>query len=149
VSCSDFAYTEFDHANAVTLTFRESNLKSARFWYTKLENAGFYDSNLSHTSFYKADLQHVSFDGSNLDSTSFKGSNLRKADLSKASNLTEEQINEATLCETKLPSEIKLDPNRDCEKLKNDSEKLRGLLSKVGLGDLISIDEDNLSPGQN
>jgi uncharacterized protein YjbI with pentapeptide repeats len=148
VFCSDFGRTKFDHASAVTLTFWHSNLRFSSFKHAELENAGFYKSNLSNVSFYKADLQHVSFDGSNLDGAYFDDSNLRKADLSKANNLREEQLKEAMLCETRLSPEIKLDPNRDCEKLKGNPEKLRDMLSKIGLGELIPVYVDDLPPGQ-
>lgn len=51
-----------------------------------------------------------------------QGANLTYANLEGAKSLTQDQIKQAGLCDTKLPPEILLDPNRDCKDLGIDPE---------------------------
>ena len=49
-----------------------------------------------------------------MEEGNLEGANLMYTNLEGATSLTQQQINQARLCRTKLPSNISLDPNRDC-----------------------------------
>jgi uncharacterized protein YjbI with pentapeptide repeats len=89
-------------ATLISAKLSGANLSSANLFEAYLLNANFSDTNLSDT---------------NLSGAIFIGVNLFNANLSSAKGFTSEQAVGAKLCQTKLPPDIQIDPNRDCEEL--------------------------------
>jgi uncharacterized protein YjbI with pentapeptide repeats len=89
-----------------------ADLIGADFSTVDFNIADFSGANLTCVDFTKATLILVNLSGANLDCT-----NLSRANLSGARNWTEEQLAQALLCQTQLPPEANLNPNRDCQKL--------------------------------
>jgi hypothetical protein len=63
----------------------------------------------------KTDLRVADLRVADLRVADLRDADLSVASLSYARGLTQEQLTEARLCKTELPSEIKLDLNRDCK----------------------------------
>jgi uncharacterized protein YjbI with pentapeptide repeats len=81
-------------------------LSGVNFQNSFLEGANFQNSKLNGAIFNYADLMKTNFKGANLKDVHFKGADLSGADLEGALNLTKEQIDQALLCNTKLPKYI-------------------------------------------
>ncbi|MEM9485300.1 MAG: pentapeptide repeat-containing protein [Cyanobacteria bacterium P01_F01_bin.116] len=94
-------------ANLAGADLRDANLQDAQLWDAKLQNAFLWNANFQGAFFEDANLA-----GAELTNTNFVNANLEGA-----KNLKPEQISQAKLCATKLPPDISLDPNRDCEEL--------------------------------
>lgn len=104
---------------------KEADLKGARLYHVNLSNA-----NLSGANLKEVDLESAYLSGANLKGANLEGANLKAVDLTKASNVTQEQLLKALLCETTIPQgivdsdfvlEFGLDSKRDCDEI----EKLR------------------------
>ncbi|MEM6449751.1 MAG: pentapeptide repeat-containing protein [Cyanobacteria bacterium P01_D01_bin.105] len=91
-----------------------SSLLGARLRGANLKGANLDSVDLSNADLYEADLEDTNLKYAYVKDTSFSGTNLQEADLRSLHNWTQEQIAEAYLCRTKLPTTINLDPNRDC-----------------------------------
>jgi uncharacterized protein YjbI with pentapeptide repeats len=59
----------------------------------------------------------ATYSGAQLYHADLSGADLEGADLREVIGLTKQQIEKAYLCQTKLPEDIDIDPNRDCAKL--------------------------------
>jgi uncharacterized protein YjbI with pentapeptide repeats len=92
---------------------RDSAL-SAIFANANLNHANLKNSNLAMAKFNGANLYYANLSDTNLYGTTFDRADLSYANFSNAKDLTVEQIKLARLCETQLPSEIDVDPDRDC-----------------------------------
>ena len=119
-------------ANLKRAELERANLKGAFLFYANLEEAFLYDANLAGASLSRANLARANLGKANLAGASLGGANLEGAflkeanlagvnfvyaNLSEVSNLTTEQLSQAKLCNTQLPSDINLPPDRDCEEL--------------------------------
>jgi uncharacterized protein YjbI with pentapeptide repeats len=102
-----------------------SDLSGANLSGANLSNANLSDANLSSANLSDANLHGVNLvianlSGANLSGAYLSGADLRVANLNSANfinihhGLAAEQVAQARLCNTKLPSYIQLDPNRDC-----------------------------------
>ena len=89
-----------------------SNLQEANLAWAYL--AGTY---LGGANLQGAVLEGTNLAGANLASANLARTNLREANLEGARNITQDQLTQAKLCGTKLPDDITLDPNRDCEEM--------------------------------
>jgi uncharacterized protein YjbI with pentapeptide repeats len=89
--------------------FRRTNLAQSDFQGAYLEEADFRKSDLYKVNFNDASLKNAKFD---------KDSYLFETNFLNSRNLTENLIAKSILCGTKLPSNIHLDPNRDCKTIK-------------------------------
>jgi uncharacterized protein YjbI with pentapeptide repeats len=122
------------HVNLWKADFSDSYLTGAILKYTNLNEADFENAKL-----LRADLQKTLLISANLQSANLLGSDLRDAifinvktrntsfknadmtntviintDLSNARDLTFEQVSQAKICESKLPSNIQIKSNKNC-----------------------------------
>ena len=95
------AYTNFSQSFLTNSDFRCLDYRC-----TQLLGANFSWANLKSAKFQNSLLQDVNFIGANLTKANFEG----------AKNLTFVQIDNAIVCQTKLPEHIKIPSNRDCPK---------------------------------
>lgn len=100
------------HVNLEGAFLRQANLEGANLKFANLKGAFLRQANLEGT-----DLRQANLKGAFLGSASLEGANLRQANLEGVEVLTQEQISQAKLCNTKFPADISLDPNRDCKEL--------------------------------
>ena len=91
---------------------RRANLRRAELWNANLSGANLSGANLSKAELWNANLSRV-----NLEDVNLSGANLWGVNLSGA-NLADASLSGAYLCKTQLPKTVQLDPNRDCETLK-------------------------------
>ena len=73
-----------------------------------------YAPRQSSTNLSKADLRGADLRGADLRNADLRGADLRNADLREVVNVTQDQLSKAILCNTTIPANIDLDPNRDC-----------------------------------
>jgi uncharacterized protein YjbI with pentapeptide repeats len=134
---ADLRFADLHRANLIDSNLCRANLIGTDLSFADLSDAdlsfvylNFADPNnadLIRADFSFADLsraQLVAADliGAQLCGAVLSGTNLRNADISSAIGLTEEQIFPARLCKTKLPLDIQLNPDRDCEELEKESQ---------------------------
>ncbi|HEY9815341.1 MAG TPA: pentapeptide repeat-containing protein [Candidatus Obscuribacterales bacterium] len=100
------------------IKLQRASLWRANFSRAILANADFEGSDLKDANFEGTDLMSANFSNSFLENANFKNTYLFMADLKDSFGLTEEQLVESLLCQTKLPSIIGLNPDRDCEKIR-------------------------------
>lgn len=98
------------------INFQEASLWRANFKWAYLKKANFRNSYLVEANFQEAYLELADFSGASLKEATFNGSVLYSANLENTKGLTEDRIKNAKLCDTKLPLNLSLDPNRDCVK---------------------------------
>ena len=103
---ADLSNADLSSANLSSANLSSANLNGANLNGADLSNADLRSANLSN-----ADLRYAHL------SANFNGANLSSANLSSTNNITQERLDTAKLCLTKLPPGIKLDPNRDCKAL--------------------------------
>jgi uncharacterized protein YjbI with pentapeptide repeats len=109
-----------------------TDLRGAQLDYTDLSGAQLYHADLSGADLEGADLTDAYLIGADLTRANLMNANLEDAilyranlmnanlegaDLKEVIGLTKQQIEKAYLCQTKLPEDIDIDPNRDCAKL--------------------------------
>ena len=129
---TDLKYTNFDDAdlsgadlsravmsnsylsNAI---LSNANLSNAKLDFAILSGASLMSADLSNADLSNAYLIGTYLIGTDLSNTSLAGASLIGADLSNSRNLTSEQVGKAKLCQTKLPRDIQIDPDRDCKEL--------------------------------
>jgi hypothetical protein len=95
-----------------------TDLSSVNFYNTNLDGANLSGADLTgarHLDF--AYLSSVNLSGVDLSNVDLSGVKFSGADLSDAYNLTPDQLKDAKLCRTILPTGIGIDPNRDCKEL--------------------------------
>ena len=90
-----FERTSLAHANLVGSNFKGSDLVGSNFKGSNLKGAKFNNANISDANFEGANLVNSNFEGSNLKGAKFNNANIRAADLRKALNLTQAQIDSA------------------------------------------------------
>ena len=103
------------YTNLTITSLDNTNLSDAYLLYADLSNAVLSGTNLSDAYLSNANLIGADLLDADLNGADLGDANLRYADLSTAKNLSEEQLEESALCETKLPEHLKINPNRDCE----------------------------------
>jgi len=109
-----------------------ANLQGAFLWRANLQGAYLYGGYLQRAYLIKANLQ-----GANLIKANLQGANLIKANLQGAillatdlrgkirlTQLQLEGVEPPLLCNVALPKEIKVNPNRDCDRLPQELVKL-------------------------
>jgi Pentapeptide repeats (8 copies) len=108
---------EADIVSKLKLNLRWANLSGADLYGTSLSGANLGKANLSGANLGKANLSGANLGKANLNGANLNGANLSGANLTETRNLTADQLQGVKLCQTKLPPEISLDPNRDCKEL--------------------------------
>jgi uncharacterized protein YjbI with pentapeptide repeats len=111
---SSLEAAQFCNANLSRTNLSKAWLKDADFSGANLYGADLNGANLNRTNFSGGCLEAVDFNGTDLSHANFSNTDLNRADLSRAKNLTEEQLKTSRLCKTKLPKGINLDSDRDC-----------------------------------
>ena len=140
---SDISHSDLSSFNITkihSVSAEDSNFFRARLSSAEIYNSNFSGANLREASLERADLSRFSSsDGNKFISADFNGASLRyvntrfgnvdfsyanlenadlrSADLSGVVGLTDQQLsgeNPPILCQTILPGEISVDPNRDC-----------------------------------
>ena len=102
--------------NLSGIKLQKAVLWKADFRRTSLAQADFQGANLEEADFRNADLYDVNFNDASFKGAKFdKDSYLFKTNFLNSKDLTEDQLIKSILCRTKLPSNIRLDPNRDCK----------------------------------
>ena len=106
----DYAYlteADFSILNIQSASFTSANLQGAFFFGSDLQKASFLNANLRGAFFHDAKLKGTRFWNTDLQDTNLAGTNLQEADLTRAKNLTAEQLLKAkTLYNAILPDEI-------------------------------------------
>jgi uncharacterized protein YjbI with pentapeptide repeats len=110
-------------ADLADASLNEANLSGADLKHACLSGAELREANLKGTKLTDlngADLIYTDLSGVDLSGVSLNQTVLLGADLINAEGLTKEQLegqNLPYLCNTQLPKDIDIDPNRDCERL--------------------------------
>jgi uncharacterized protein YjbI with pentapeptide repeats len=112
LSNADIRANDLTGAKLISACLMKANLPGADLTNADLTNADLTNANLTNAYLTKANLRDADLRDANL-----KESKLIGTDLSKARNLTLEQVAQAKLCKTRLPLSIQVDPNRDCKEL--------------------------------
>ena len=128
----NLTYANFSNAKLKRVIFSDADLRCAIFNNADLSNAEIRGNDLTgaklvsarliRANLTNADLTNAYLTNADLRDANLRDANLRESkligtDLSKAQNLTLEQVAQAKLCKTKLPPGIQIDPNRDCKEL--------------------------------
>ena len=114
--------------NLTKASFMDASLKLADLSKANLQGANLASANLQGAYLKGANLQRAYLKGANLQGaylvdTNLTGAILHEANLSRAKisledvqggNLVKGGLSTAVLCETQLPEDSQLDPNRDC-----------------------------------
>jgi hypothetical protein len=104
---ADLSYANLRGANLNCAWLSGANLEGADLRGAYLASAILINAaNLNYANLRDADLSYANL----------RDADLGGADLSGAKGLTKKKLEEAYLCETTLPKEIGVDPNRDCGK---------------------------------
>jgi uncharacterized protein YjbI with pentapeptide repeats len=122
LSGADLSGADLNDAKLICADLSGANLIRADLNDADLNGANLSDANLFSVYFNGADLSGANLNGANLFDayligTKLSGANLNGADLSDAKRITVKQLQDAKLCQTKLPPDISLNPNRDCKEL--------------------------------
>ena len=135
LSSSVLVNTNFANANMANVNLHAANLANANLSKSVLVNANFTnaymvnvnltDTNLTNANLSSSILINTNFANANMTNVNLKGANLKDANLANALYLTNVQLNEAILCNTKLPSSIiTINPNKDCSNIRVKSNHL-------------------------
>lgn len=144
-------FLDLMNTNLVAANLNNANLEEVDLYNVNLERADLSEANLQKTYFHSANLQGAILSQSNLHKASLSSTNLEGADLSSAnlqganlSNanlqgaillatdfrhtpLTQQQLkgtNPPLLCNVALPKDIKVNPDRDCDRTPQELVKL-------------------------
>ena len=110
---------QLPQANLFKANFRNATLLESNFRNAFLKQADFRYAELDFANFQDAYLRDASFHGANLTNTNFKGAILLRTNLTNTSLHTISLFGPDApfLCKVRLPENISLDANRDCEEL--------------------------------
>ncbi|ULB48109.1 pentapeptide repeat-containing protein, partial [Limnospira fusiformis KN01] len=109
--------TDFKKAFLLGADFQRAYLSNANFQEADLTNTDFSEANLQYANLQGADLRNANLVGANFFETNLINTVLLDANLENALSLQVEQIRQAKLCRTTLPSYIDIqsvNPNKDC-----------------------------------
>lgn len=117
----------FEKAKLSEVSFCQSRMRQSNFYGSRLSKVDLTGANLYGASLQGCDLHMVTLTDVNLNNTNLQlhsalsvvmdNAQLSGADLSNERGFEEEQITSALLCNTKLPKNMNLDPNRNCDEL--------------------------------
>jgi len=123
LSSANLAGADLMFASLVGADLGHVNLEGANLGYVNLEGANLAGANLKNaTNLWDTNLEGVDLSNANLEGVvlagvySLEGANLAGTNL-KGTLISKEQLSKASLCDTRLPDDIDLDPNRDCKEL--------------------------------
>jgi hypothetical protein len=104
--------------NLPDIKLQKAVLWKADFKRTILANADFQEAFMEEADFRGAYLYNANFQYASLKDAKFEGSIVFQADFRNSQDITDNQLVNSKLCQTKLPENIHLDPNRDCQVIK-------------------------------
>jgi uncharacterized protein YjbI with pentapeptide repeats len=114
----------FSNANLAGIILKNANLREADFGNTillaaNLQKALLISTNLQKASLSNANLRDAILINVKTRNTSFKDADITNtviidSDLSSALDLTFEQVSQAKICGSKLPPNIRIEPNENC-----------------------------------
>ncbi len=117
LSGADLSRAVMSNSYLSNANLSNANLSNAKLDFAILSGASLMSADLSNADLSNAYLIGTYLIGTDLSNTSLAGASLIGADLSNSRNLTSEQVGKAKLCQTKLPRDIQIDPDRDCKEL--------------------------------
>lgn len=112
---ADLYKADFRRAYLTRAILKGVDLRHARLNRAVLADACLENADLQEAYLLKANLHKAVLKGTNLAMTRMEGATLLDANLAEAKNVSQEQLEQAYLCRTMLPDNIKLNPNRDCK----------------------------------
>jgi hypothetical protein len=123
---------EADIIKRLEVSLANTDLKGADLIGADLDGAILHGAILNDAPLIFANLIDANLCGARFKNTNLYGARLKGANLYGAQELTEEQLEEAYLCETELPGGLDINPNRDCGKPHDEwlSEKVESLLKE-------------------
>jgi hypothetical protein len=123
---------EADIIKRLEVSLANTDLKGADLIGADLDGAILHGAILNDAPLIFANLIDANLCGARLKNANLYGARLKGANLYGAQELTEEQLEEAYLCETELPGGLDINPNRDCGKPHDEwlSEKIESLLKE-------------------
>ena len=112
-------------ANLISANLRSADLRSANLISADLRNANLISADLSNANLISADLSNADLSNANLISANLNSANLNSAillntDLRKTKSLPQAQLEgkeQPLICNSPLPQNIKIDLNRDCDRV--------------------------------
>jgi uncharacterized protein YjbI with pentapeptide repeats len=125
LKCANLEGANLEGANLSNATLRGATLRGATLRHTILSVANFTNADLSYANLTDTDLSYTNLYGTNLSYTNLSINTINK-------RLTKKQLENAYLCNTKLPEGIDMDSNRDCGTPYDEwlSEKMKGLIKE-------------------
>lgn len=119
---SNLSYAKLNEANLAKTILFEAALYRAEFIQADLHGAQLCRADIGGVDFNQADLRGANLSEADLQGASLTDAQLFMTNLTGAklyhSELIEEQLSSAFLCRTELPAGFTIDPNRDCNSLK-------------------------------
>ncbi|BDM83436.1 nSTAND1 domain-containing NTPase [Acaryochloris marina] len=115
LSSANFFKAYLEGANILSANLSSANLSSAI-----LNNASLKNANLNDANFGSVDLSSANLSDAYLSNTYLNSAIILKTDLLKIKKLTQSQLEGAEhplICNSPLPQNIRIDHNRDCEKV--------------------------------
>ena len=124
---ADLQDTILVNANLQDAFLENANLQDASLMNANLQDASLMNANLQDANLTLVNLQDAFLENANLQDAFLYGASLQDADLRYANlqdteGLKTEQVAQAKLCFTKLPSGLDLPANRNCTELGVDPE---------------------------
>ena len=119
---ADLFSANLSNAFLLAANFRSANLRSADLRNADLREADFSGANLRSANLRSADLRNADLFNANLRSADLRSAILLNTDLRETKNLTQSQLESREhplICNSSLPQNIKIDRNRDCDKIAN------------------------------
>ncbi|WP_315865631.1 pentapeptide repeat-containing protein [Leptolyngbya sp. BL0902] len=101
--------------NLLGISLHDSFAWRGDFRRAVMANSSFRNAYLDEADFQGTDLMNADFHNASLKNANLKNSYFFMANLENSIGLTEDQLNESFICKTRLPSNMELDPDRDCE----------------------------------
>ena len=114
---ADLSGADLEGADLTDAYLIGADLTRANLMNANLMNAWINSVDLIGADLTRANLMNANLEDAILYRANLMNANLEGADLKEVIGLTKQQIEKAYLCQTKLPEDIDIDPNRDCAKL--------------------------------
>lgn len=115
LSYADLNNTNLSYADLLNTGLSNANLSNANLSNANLSNANLNSTDLSYASLRNTVLNSTNLSNANLNSAIFLGTDLRVTQ-----NLAQKQLEgkeHPLICNSPLPQNIKIDSNRDCDKI--------------------------------
>ena len=119
-SKANLVESNFENVNLVDNQFQEARLYRSKFQYAVIVASHFQNAHIVEGSLQNARFIGGSLQGANLSETKLERALFIDTDLRGVQGLVKEQLtgeNSPLICNTTLPEELAIDPNRDCDRL--------------------------------